>query len=107
MLMAAAGFFCLMCGYYTLRPMREALALEVGVQYNSILFIDGAGVFGGAAAHLLVAGRAHAAWPAAVARVDAVRGGVPRAGRRAHLVSGQSHRGVRVFRRAELRPIST
>ena len=36
--MAAAGFFCLMCGYYTLRPMREALALEVGVQYNSILF---------------------------------------------------------------------
>lgn len=38
MLMAAAGFFCLMCGYYTLRPMREALALEVGVQFNSILF---------------------------------------------------------------------
>ena len=38
MLMAAAGFFCLMCGYYTLRPMREALALEVGVRYNSILF---------------------------------------------------------------------
>jgi AAA family ATP:ADP antiporter len=36
--MAAAGFFCLLCGYYTLRPMREALALEVGVQYNSILF---------------------------------------------------------------------
>lgn len=36
--MAAAGFFCLMCGYYTLRPMREALALEVGVQYNSVLF---------------------------------------------------------------------
>ena len=36
--MAAAGFFCLMCGYYTLRPMREALALEVGVRYNSILF---------------------------------------------------------------------
>src|SRR4051812_21465529 len=36
--MAAGGFFCLMCGYYTLRPMREALALEVGVQYNSILF---------------------------------------------------------------------
>ncbi|MEO8019706.1 MAG: hypothetical protein ABI769_17995 [Pseudomonadota bacterium] len=35
---AAAGFFCLMCGYYTLRPMREALALEVGVQYNDILF---------------------------------------------------------------------
>jgi AAA family ATP:ADP antiporter len=38
LLMAAAGFFCLMCGYYTLRPMREALALEVGVQYNAILF---------------------------------------------------------------------
>ena len=38
LLMAAAGFFCLMCGYYTLRPMREALALEVGVQRNSILF---------------------------------------------------------------------
>jgi ATP:ADP antiporter, AAA family len=38
LLMAAAGFFCLMCGYYTLRPMREAFALEVGVQYNSILF---------------------------------------------------------------------
>ncbi|HEU4778346.1 MAG TPA: hypothetical protein VFS58_00545 [Steroidobacteraceae bacterium] len=38
LLMAAAGFFCLLCGYYTLRPMREALALEVGVQRNSILF---------------------------------------------------------------------
>jgi AAA family ATP:ADP antiporter len=38
LLAAAAGFFCLMCGYYTLRPLREALALEVGVQYNSILF---------------------------------------------------------------------
>ena len=38
LLMAAAGCFCLMCGYYTLRPMREALALEVGVRYNSILF---------------------------------------------------------------------
>jgi len=38
LLMAAAGFFCLMCGYYTLRPMREALALEVGVQYNDVLF---------------------------------------------------------------------
>ena len=36
--MAAAGNFCLLCGYYMLRPMREALALEVGVQYNSILF---------------------------------------------------------------------
>jgi AAA family ATP:ADP antiporter len=38
LLMAAAGNFCLLCGYYMLRPMREALALEVGVQYNSILF---------------------------------------------------------------------
>jgi ATP:ADP antiporter, AAA family len=36
--MAAAGHFGLLCGYYMLRPMREALALEVGVQYNSILF---------------------------------------------------------------------
>jgi ATP:ADP antiporter, AAA family len=35
---AAAGHFCLLCGYYMLRPLREALALEVGVQYNSILF---------------------------------------------------------------------
>ena len=48
--MAAAGFFCLMCGYYTLRPMREALALEVGVQYNSILFSVVLVVLGGAAA---------------------------------------------------------
>jgi AAA family ATP:ADP antiporter len=38
LLAAAAGFFCLLCGYYTLRPMREALALEVGVENNSILF---------------------------------------------------------------------
>jgi ATP:ADP antiporter, AAA family len=38
LLLAATGFFCLMCGYYTLRPLREALALEVGVQYNDILF---------------------------------------------------------------------
>src|SRR5689334_14264442 len=37
--MAAAGFFCLMCGYYTLRPLREALALTVGVQYNFALFL--------------------------------------------------------------------
>jgi AAA family ATP:ADP antiporter len=27
-----------MCGYYTLRPMREAMALEVGIQFNSIQF---------------------------------------------------------------------
>jgi AAA family ATP:ADP antiporter len=38
LLSAAAGCFCLMCGYYTLRPLREALALEVGVEYNRILF---------------------------------------------------------------------
>jgi ATP:ADP antiporter, AAA family len=38
LLAAAAGYFCLLCGYYMLRPIREALALEVGVQYNSILF---------------------------------------------------------------------
>ena len=31
MLAAAAGYFCLLCGYYMLRPIREALALEVGV----------------------------------------------------------------------------
>jgi AAA family ATP:ADP antiporter len=38
LVLAAAGYFCLLCGYYTLRPMREALALEVGVQSNSRLF---------------------------------------------------------------------
>jgi ATP:ADP antiporter, AAA family len=38
LLAAAAGYFCLMCGYYTLRPMREALALEIGVAHNRILF---------------------------------------------------------------------
>jgi AAA family ATP:ADP antiporter len=36
--MAAAGHFCLLCGYYMLRPIREALALDVGPQFNSILF---------------------------------------------------------------------
>ena len=35
LLIAAAGYFCLLCGYYMLRPLREALALEVGVHYNS------------------------------------------------------------------------
>jgi AAA family ATP:ADP antiporter len=35
---AAAGYFCLLCGYYTLRPMREALALEIGPDYYRILF---------------------------------------------------------------------
>ena len=38
LLAAAAGHFCLLCGYYMLRPIREALALEVGVQRNSWLF---------------------------------------------------------------------
>ena len=38
LLAAAAGYFCLLCGYYMLRPIREALALEVGVQRNSWLF---------------------------------------------------------------------
>ena len=42
LLTAAAGYFCLLCGYYMLRPMREALALEVGVQTTPILFSDGA-----------------------------------------------------------------
>jgi len=35
---AAAAHFCLLCGYYMLRPLREALALEVGVQNNRWLF---------------------------------------------------------------------
>ncbi len=38
LLAAAAGCFFLMGGYYVLRPLREALALEVGVERNSILF---------------------------------------------------------------------
>jgi AAA family ATP:ADP antiporter len=38
LLFAAAGYFFLLCGYYMLRPLREALALEVGVQRNSLLF---------------------------------------------------------------------
>jgi AAA family ATP:ADP antiporter len=35
---AAAGCFCLMSGYYTLRPMREALGLVVGREFNDIQF---------------------------------------------------------------------
>ena len=35
---AAAACFCLMGGYYILRPIREALALEVGVRNNLALF---------------------------------------------------------------------
>jgi AAA family ATP:ADP antiporter len=36
---AAAGHFCLLGGYYVLRPIREALALEVGVRNNLQLFL--------------------------------------------------------------------
>jgi AAA family ATP:ADP antiporter len=35
---AAAACFCLLGGYYILRPIREALALEVGVRNNLALF---------------------------------------------------------------------
>ncbi len=38
LLAAAAAYFFLLCGYYMLRPLREALALEVGVEYNAWLF---------------------------------------------------------------------
>ncbi len=38
LLAAAGGYFCLLCGYYMLRPIREALALDVGPQFNNILF---------------------------------------------------------------------
>jgi AAA family ATP:ADP antiporter len=38
LLYAAAGCFCLLGGYYILRPIREALALEVGVRNNFVLF---------------------------------------------------------------------
>jgi AAA family ATP:ADP antiporter len=38
LLAAAAGCFCLMCGYYTLRPLREAMALVVGRQFNDVQF---------------------------------------------------------------------
>jgi len=36
---AAAACFCLLGGYYVLRPIREALALEVGVRNNFQLFL--------------------------------------------------------------------
>ena len=39
MLAAAAACFCLLGGYYVLRPIREALALEVGVSNNFRLFL--------------------------------------------------------------------
>lgn len=35
---AAAACFCLLGGYYILRPIRDALALEVGVRNNYVLF---------------------------------------------------------------------
>jgi AAA family ATP:ADP antiporter len=38
LLAAAAGYFCLLCGYYMLRPLREALALEVGPDQYRVLF---------------------------------------------------------------------
>jgi AAA family ATP:ADP antiporter len=38
LLFAAAGYFCLLCGYYMLRPLRDSLALEVGVRHNRWLF---------------------------------------------------------------------
>ena len=39
LLAAAAACFCLLGGYYVLRPIREALALEVGVRNNFELFV--------------------------------------------------------------------
>jgi ATP:ADP antiporter, AAA family len=44
LLAAAGGYFCLLCGYYMLRPIREALGLEVGVEYYSWLFTAVLGV---------------------------------------------------------------
>ena len=89
--MAAAGFFCLMCGYYTLRPMREALALEVGVQYNSHPVLAVLVCSARAAAHLLVAGGAYAARPVAVDTcATPFVAGVPRAGTRVSLVSARN-----------------
>ena len=38
LLAAACACFCLLGGYYVLRPIREALALEVGVERNFLLF---------------------------------------------------------------------
>eukprot|EP00913_Durusdinium_trenchii_P006118 g5730.t1 len=38
-LMAAAYFFCLMFGYFLLRPLREALGLEGGVDSLRLLFL--------------------------------------------------------------------
>lgn len=38
LLAAAAAHFCLLCGYYMLRPLREALALVVGIEHYRWLF---------------------------------------------------------------------
>jgi AAA family ATP:ADP antiporter len=38
LLAAALAFFCLLCGYYMLRPLRDAMALEVGREWNAALF---------------------------------------------------------------------
>jgi ATP:ADP antiporter, AAA family len=35
---ASGGFLALLCGYYVLRPMREALALDVGPDHYRLLF---------------------------------------------------------------------
>ena len=39
LLAAAAASFCLLGGYYVLRPIREALAIEVGIRNNWLLFL--------------------------------------------------------------------
>jgi AAA family ATP:ADP antiporter len=39
LLVAAAAHFCLLCGYYMLRPIREALANQAGVRNNFELFV--------------------------------------------------------------------
>jgi AAA family ATP:ADP antiporter len=36
---AAAAHFCLLCGYYMLRPLREALAIQASVRSNLVLFV--------------------------------------------------------------------
>jgi len=36
---AAGGYFCLLCGYYMLRPLREALAIQASVRSNFVLFL--------------------------------------------------------------------
>jgi AAA family ATP:ADP antiporter len=36
---AAGGYFCLLCGYYMLRPLREALAIQASVRSNLVLFL--------------------------------------------------------------------